>query len=78
MTLKSSPLPPRSAEKTEQKKSTEGLKPKILDQNPPAGEEQNEEVRKHNEEMARRAEKSVEQIDNEDAPKDSEGAINKK
>jgi len=69
---------PADLKNDDRPKSTKGLKPKILDQNPPVGEEQSEEVRKHNEDMANRAERSAEQISNEDAPKDSEPAMNEK
>ncbi|KAH9877332.1 hypothetical protein IAQ61_002697 [Plenodomus lingam] len=47
-----------------------GAQPKILNENPPKASEQSEEVRKHNEEVANRAEKPAGQVSNEDAKKD--------
>lgn len=47
-----------------------GAQPKILNENPPTEEEQNEDVRKHNEEMEQRTEKAHEQASNEDAKND--------
>jgi hypothetical protein len=54
-------------------RTTEGLKPKILDESPPAKEEESEDVRKHNEDMGKRHEKAHEQIPNEAAEKDKVG-----
>ncbi|CAO2648071.1 Nn.00g089930.m01.CDS01 [Neocucurbitaria sp. VM-36] len=45
-------------------------KPKILSDNPPAKEDESEDVKKHNEEMDNRAEQAHEKIANEDAAKD--------
>jgi hypothetical protein len=53
-------------------KSTKGLKPKILDENPPKEEEQSEDVRKHNEDLANRAERATEGVETKDAYKDKE------
>jgi hypothetical protein len=50
--------------------STKGLKPKILDDSPPAGDEQSEEVRQHNKEMEDRADRACARVKNQDAPKD--------
>jgi hypothetical protein len=51
-------------------KSTKGLKPKILDESPPAEAEEPEGVKKHNKEMENRHEKAHAQIGNEEAEKD--------
>lgn len=51
----------------------QGAQPKILNENPPTTENQSEDVRKHNEDMANRAEKAHEQVSNEDAEKDKVG-----
>jgi hypothetical protein len=50
--------------------STKGLKPKILNESPPVGKDQSEEVRQHNKEMEERADRAHVQIKNEDAYKD--------
>jgi hypothetical protein len=50
--------------------STKGLKPKILDESPPVGDEQSEDVKRHNREMQERADRAYAQIENQDAPKD--------
>jgi len=55
-------------------KSTKGLQPKILNENPPTDDKQNNDVKKHNQEMSSRAERSIETIENEDAPKDKKPA----
>lgn len=47
-----------------------GAEPKILNENPPSGEEQNEDVKKHNKEMGNRAEQAHAKVSNEDAEKD--------
>lgn len=47
-----------------------GAKPKILNESPPNIENQSEEVKKHNEEVAQRAEKPAGQVRNEDIEKD--------
>jgi len=47
-----------------------GAKPKILNERAPNPEEQSEEVKKHNEEVANRAEKPAGQARNEDGTKD--------
>jgi hypothetical protein len=44
-------------------KSTEGLKPKILDESAPAKHEQGEDAKKHNEEMEQRTDRAHEQVD---------------
>ena len=51
-------------------KGTKGAQPKILNVNPPSGEEQDADVRQHNEEMDSRAEKAHSQVENKDAYKD--------
>ncbi|KAH7380044.1 hypothetical protein BKA66DRAFT_465589 [Pyrenochaeta sp. MPI-SDFR-AT-0127] len=48
----------------------EGAKPKILNENPPSGEEQSHDVKKHNKEMSNRAEQAHAKVSNEDAEKD--------
>lgn len=63
----------RLLQKESKPKSTEGLKPKILNESPPRPDEQNEDVRKHNEEMDKRHEKAHESVSNEDAEKDKVG-----
>jgi hypothetical protein len=50
--------------------STKGLKPKILDESPPVGDEQSEDVKQHNREMDQRADRAHARIENKDAPKD--------
>jgi hypothetical protein len=50
--------------------STKGLKPKILDESPPVGDEQSEEVKQHNREMEQRADRAYARVENRDAPKD--------
>ncbi|KAF1842147.1 uncharacterized protein K460DRAFT_370143 [Cucurbitaria berberidis CBS 394.84] len=47
-----------------------GAQPKILNENPPASEDESEDVKKHNEEMDSRAEQAHEKVSNEDAAKD--------
>jgi hypothetical protein len=54
-------------------RDTKGLKPTILNESPPAKEDESEDVKKHNEDMANRHEKAHEQIKNEDAEKDKVG-----
>lgn len=49
--------------------SKKGAQPKILNENPPA-KDANEDVKRHNEDMDKRAEKSHEQVSNEDAKND--------
>ncbi|KAF2457872.1 hypothetical protein BDY21DRAFT_285259 [Lineolata rhizophorae] len=44
--------------------------PKILHDDPPAGEEQPEDVKRHNEELERMPERAKMRVDNEDAEKD--------
>jgi hypothetical protein len=51
------------------KSSNKGAQPKILNENPPT-KEQNEDVRKHNEAMEHRTEKAHQQVSNEDAKND--------
>jgi hypothetical protein len=53
-------------------KGTTGAQPKILNANPPSGNEQDADVRQHNEEMDNRAEKAHQQIENKDAYKDKQ------
>jgi len=50
--------------------STEGLEPKILKDTPPAKGSEPEDVKRHNEEMDRRADKAHEKMRNEDSNKD--------
>jgi hypothetical protein len=52
------------------KSGNKGAQPKILNENPPTKEEQNEDVKKHNEDMENRTEKAHEQASNEDAKND--------
>ncbi|KAL1799798.1 hypothetical protein ACET3X_000140 [Alternaria dauci] len=47
-----------------------GAKPKILNENPPAPEEESEDVKQHNRDMDNRAEQAHEKVDNKDAEKD--------
>lgn len=47
-----------------------GAQPKILNENPPKASEQSEDVKKHNEAVANRAEKPAGQVSNEDAKND--------
>ncbi|KAI8937120.1 hypothetical protein NX059_006333 [Plenodomus lindquistii] len=47
-----------------------GAQPKILNENPPKDSEQSEDVKKHNDEVANRAEKPAGQVSNEDAKND--------
>ncbi|KAI4656056.1 hypothetical protein J4E93_000772 [Alternaria ventricosa] len=47
-----------------------GAKPKILNENPPASEEQSEDVKQHNKDMDNRAEQAHEKVSNEEAEKD--------
>lgn len=49
---------------------TENAQPKILSESPPSGEDQPEEVKRHNEDMAKRVEHPDAQVSNEDAEKD--------
>ena len=51
-------------------KGVKGAQPKILNENPPSGDEASEEVKQHNREVEQRAEKAHEQVSNEDAAKD--------
>jgi hypothetical protein len=51
-------------------KSAEGLKPKILDEKPPKGEEESNDVKQHNKEFSQRAERAHEGFKNEEAEKD--------
>ncbi|KAF2200931.1 hypothetical protein GQ43DRAFT_456100 [Delitschia confertaspora ATCC 74209] len=53
---------------------SKGPQPKILNENPPAENEEPEEVRKHNKEMDGRAEKAHESVSNKDAKKDKVGS----
>ncbi|KAF2665549.1 hypothetical protein BT63DRAFT_68261 [Microthyrium microscopicum] len=48
-------------------KSAKGLKPKILNADPPGEEQQDEATKKHNREMENRAEKPTEQIESDDS-----------
>jgi len=47
--------------------------PKILNENPPSKEEESEDVRRHNEDMDKRAEQAHEKVSNEDAYMDKTG-----
>lgn len=51
-------------------KTPQNAEPKILNRNPPAGEEQPKEVAEHNENIEQRAEKPAGQAKNEDAKDD--------
>jgi hypothetical protein len=51
-------------------KGVNGKQPKILSDNPPEPGKEPEDVRKHNEEMERRAERAALGVRNEDAEKD--------
>jgi len=51
-------------------KGVKGAQPKILNANPPKGDDAPEDVKQHNQEMDQRAEKSHEQVSNEDAKND--------
>ena len=63
----------RSLARDDRPKSTKGLKPKILNENPPTDPaEQSEEVKQHNREMDERAERANAKIENKDAHKDKE------
>ncbi|KAF2167854.1 hypothetical protein M409DRAFT_22001 [Zasmidium cellare ATCC 36951] len=50
--------------------STSKAQPKILSDNPPAQGEETEDVAKHNREMAQRADRAEEKVNNEDTEKD--------
>ncbi len=52
------------------KGDTVHAQPKILNVNPPSGDEQSEEVKQHNREMDARAEKAGSSVRNEDTQKD--------
>jgi hypothetical protein len=67
-----------TANAEERPTSTKGLKPKILDTRPPTEEEQSEEVKQHNREMAERADRAVSKISNKDAYRDTMPASEKK
>jgi len=54
-------------------KSTEGHQPKILNENPPNSEEESADVKKHNDDMASRADRPAAGVKNEDAQKDKVG-----
>lgn len=51
-------------------KSTEGLSPKILDESPPADEEAPKEVKKHNENFDKRADRAHEATGNSHGDKE--------
>jgi len=53
-------------------KDTKGLKPTILNESPPAPEDESEDVKKHNEDMAKRHDKPHEQINEEKEKVDPE------
>jgi hypothetical protein len=53
-------------------KSTKGLHPTILNENPPPVEKQSEDVKQHNREMDERAERAAARVKVEDAHKDKE------
>lgn len=48
----------------------ENAQPKILKENPPPEDVEDEGVKKHNEEMSKRADKASASVSNEDAEKD--------
>ena len=52
------------------KSGSKGAQPKILNENPPSKENESEDVKKHNEDMANRTERAHEQVSNDDAKKD--------
>lgn len=60
----------RALRVTDKPKSTEGLKPKILDESPPPKEQEPEDVKEHNRDMDSRSEKAFESVSNEEAAKD--------
>lgn len=51
---------------TDRPKSTEGLKPKILDEQAPKDDEVSEEVKEHNRDMEGRSDRAHEQIEGEE------------
>lgn len=51
-------------------KGVKGAQPKILNENPPSGENAPEDVKQHNREVDQRAERANEQVSNEDTEKD--------
>jgi hypothetical protein len=63
---KSSNKSDSSASKSDSSKATKGAQPKILDEKPPSKENESEDVRKHNEAMENRTEKTHEQASSED------------
>ncbi|KAJ4350153.1 uncharacterized protein N0V89_008774 [Didymosphaeria variabile] len=61
----------KQAESTDKDvKGVKGAQPKILNENPPKGDNAPEEVKQHNRELDQRAEKAHEQVSNEDAKQD--------
>jgi hypothetical protein len=60
----------RSMRAESKPKSTKGLKPKILDESPPAESEEPEDVKEHNKDMSNRHEKAHASVSNADAEKD--------
>jgi hypothetical protein len=60
----------RSLRAKDKPKSTEGLRPKILDESPPSEQEASEDVKEHNRDMDNRSEKAFESVSNKDAEKD--------
>jgi hypothetical protein len=79
---KSSSSPNEDSTKDSQKSSTsqsqdgasksgnKGAQPKILNENPPTKDEQNDDVKQHNKDMEQRTERAHEQVSNEDAKND--------
>ncbi|KAM0721207.1 hypothetical protein Q7P37_003494 [Cladosporium fusiforme] len=63
-----------SGNQSKQSKGTQntvdGAEPKILNANPPSGENVPKDVREHNEQMEQRAEKASNKVSNEEAEKD--------
>jgi hypothetical protein len=61
---------PSQSSSSGSKSGNKGAQPKILNENPPTEEEQNEDVKRHNKEMEQRTERAHEQASNEDAKND--------
>ncbi|KXT00018.1 hypothetical protein AC578_4856 [Pseudocercospora eumusae] len=64
------PPPPPKTSSSGTQKSRNGSQPKILSDSPPKEGEESEEVRKHNEEVAKRADRLHEHVNPEDVEKD--------
>jgi hypothetical protein len=64
------------AARADRPKDTKGLKPKILDDKPPADEDLAEDAKKHNEELSHRAEQAHEKLDGGKQDKTHKGMFN--